>query len=101
MNKVALFCKSYRDDVLRAKRLARSVERFNMEGLPLYVSVPSSDLALFQEHCAGLPLTLISDEEIVAANPGLDLKAFAIGRTTAATKRRVTAKPAAGRWAAA
>ena len=77
MNKVALFCKSYRDDVLRAKRLARSVERFNMEGLPLYVSVPSSDLALFQEHCAGLPLTLISDEEIVAANPGLDLKAFA------------------------
>ncbi|HUU73295.1 MAG TPA: DUF6492 family protein [Burkholderiales bacterium] len=77
MNKVALFCKSYRDDVLRAKRLARSVERFNTEGLPLYVSVPSSDLALFQEHCAGLPLTLISDEQIVASNPGLDSKAFA------------------------
>ncbi len=77
MNKLVLFCKSYRDDVLRAKRLVRSVERFNTEGMPLYLSVPSSDMALFQEHCAGFAMTLVSDEQIVAENPGLDPNAYA------------------------
>jgi hypothetical protein len=76
MNELSLFCKSYRDDVLRAKRLVRSVERFNTDGLALYMSVPSSDMALFKEHCAGMAVQLVPDEEIVATNPGLDLEAF-------------------------
>jgi hypothetical protein len=72
MRDLVLFCKSYRDDVLRAKQLIRSVERFNSEGLPLFVSVPSSDLELFREHCAGLTCNFLSDDEVVAANPALD-----------------------------
>lgn len=74
---VVLYCKSYRDDVLRARRLIDSVQRHNREGLPLYVSVPESDVPLFQEKCAGLPFTLLRDEEIVACSPGLDLPAYA------------------------
>jgi len=77
MNKLALFCKSYRDDVLRATRLVRSVERFNSDAIPLYLSVPSADVALFQEHCAGLAMTLVTDDQIIASNPGLDRGAFA------------------------
>ena len=40
MSNLVLYCKSYRDDVLRACQLIRSVERFNVDALPLYLSVP-------------------------------------------------------------
>jgi hypothetical protein len=77
MRDLVLFCKSYRDDVLRAKQLIRSVERFNSEGLSLFVSVPSADLALFREHCAGQACIFLTDEEIIAANPMIDGNQFA------------------------
>lgn len=69
MDTIVLFCKSYRNDLLRAKRLAESVQQFNMDGLPFYLSVPRGDLPLFREHLAGIELTLLTDEEILAANP--------------------------------
>lgn len=72
MKKFVLYCKSYRNDVLRVKRLAESIKKFNYEQIPFYVSVPSLDMALFQEVLAGLPITFIRDEEIVRANPSLD-----------------------------
>lgn len=72
MKKFVLYCKSYRNDVLRAKRLAESIEQFNHEKIPFYVSAPSSDMALFQEALAGLPILFITDEEIVRANPSLN-----------------------------
>jgi hypothetical protein len=77
MTPIVLFCKSYRDDVLRVRRLLQSIERFNVDGLALYVSVPASDAALFREHCAGQPFTLLSDEEVVGANSDLDRDMFA------------------------
>lgn len=67
-----LYCKSFRNDVLRVKRLANSIEQFNYEKIPFYVSTPSSDLALFREALDGLPVILISDEEIIRANPVLN-----------------------------
>ena len=77
MHAIALFCKSYRDDVLRARRLLESVQRFNADRLPAYVSVPAADAALFKERCAGLAFELLTDEEILAANPALDRAAYA------------------------
>jgi hypothetical protein len=77
MTQVSLFCKSYHEDVLRARRLIESVSRHNGERLPLYVSVPAADMPLFREKCDGLPYTLLSDEEIVTTHPGLDRAAFA------------------------
>ena len=76
MTPIVLFCKSYRDDVLRVRRLLQSIERFNVDGLAMYVSVPASEASLFREHCAGLPFTLLSDEEVVGANPDLDRHKF-------------------------
>ena len=74
MEPIVLYCKSYRGDVSRAQRLALSVQKFNDDGIPFYVSVPKADLPLFQEHLAGLKVTFICDEEIISANPKHDLE---------------------------
>ncbi len=72
MNDIVLYCKSYRQDVLRARRLAESIARYNREQLPFYLSVPAADRALFAECLSGLALELIADEQIVVSNPALD-----------------------------
>ncbi len=72
MTPFALYCKSYCVDVRRVVRLAQSVQRFNVENLPFYVSVPQADLALFREHLSGLPVELLTDEAIVQASPRID-----------------------------
>jgi Family of unknown function (DUF6492) len=71
MEKFVLYCKSYRNDVTRVKRLVESVAKFNADGLPFYVSVPTCDRELFQSALAGKNVFLIQDENIVAANPAL------------------------------
>jgi hypothetical protein len=76
MDNIALLCKSFRDDVKRAVRLARSITTFNSEKLAFYMSVPAQDLPLFQKELAGIDVQLIGDEEIVKANPAIDLNEF-------------------------
>ena len=79
-----LFCKSFRDDVLRAKKLLDSVIAFNEDLIPFYLSVPEKDLALFQEHINFNSLRssykgvieLITDESIVLSNPKSNLDAY-------------------------
>ncbi len=65
----ALYCKSYRTDLLRVSRLAASVRQFNNEALPFFISVPKADEALFRSHLTGHDVTVIQDETIIAANP--------------------------------
>ena len=77
VTQIVLFCKSYRDDVQRALRLAESVAQFNVESLSFYMSVPQADLAFFREKFASLPTEFVTDEEIVAANPRFDRSTFA------------------------
>jgi Family of unknown function (DUF6492) len=69
MTPIVLYCKSYSTDVLRVKRLAESVDRYNTQALPFYVSAPEKDLPLFREHLSAHKLTLLSDESIIRANP--------------------------------
>lgn len=66
---VVLYCKSYRRDVLRVRRLLDSIERHNKDALPVYVSMPREDRPLFEQQIGGARCTLIDDEDIVAANP--------------------------------
>lgn len=68
MKPFALYCKSYSVDVRRVKRLALSIEKYNADRIPFYVSCPQQDLPLFQEYLAGLEVSLISDEEIIQSN---------------------------------
>jgi hypothetical protein len=71
MESFVLYCKSYSVDVKRLVRLARTVERFNTDNIPFYVSVPQADLTLFKSQLGGLPVQLLTDESIIAANPGI------------------------------
>lgn len=68
MKAFALYCKSYSVDVRRVKRLALTIEKYNADRIPFYVSCPQQDLPLFQEYLAGLEVSLISDEEIIQSN---------------------------------
>ncbi len=63
-----LFCKSYRNDVLRAKRLLMSINQFNIEKIPFYLSTPLADRQLFIDTLGTEGYTWVSDEEIAAAN---------------------------------
>ena len=72
MKPLVLYCKSYSTDLKRVVRCAHSVQQFNSDNLPFYVSVPHADLRLFKEHLAGLGAELITDEEILAASPHID-----------------------------
>lgn len=72
MNPFVLYCKSYRTDVKRVARLARSVAQFNVDHIPFYVSVPESDIPLFREFLHGLEVELLTDESIIKLNPAID-----------------------------
>jgi len=63
--KIVLFCKSYGKDMLRARRMAESVHRFNTDNVPLYMSVPASDLKQFKQWFGNIPCHFITDYEIL------------------------------------
>lgn len=69
METFVLFCKSYKNDVLRAKILVESIEKYNKEKIPFYLSVPEADMGLFREKLAGLTFNLLKDEDILCSNP--------------------------------
>lgn len=69
-----LFCKSYHRDVLRVKRLVDSLEIYNADKLPLYVSVPAADIPLFKDKIGAQRCIWVADEDIINANPQLSPK---------------------------
>ena len=72
MKDIVLYCKSYRRDVQRARRLAESIRRFNSGNLSFYLSCPSADLPLFKDIVGNEGVTYLPDEEIVAANSAIN-----------------------------
>ena len=72
MKTFVLYCKTYRNDALRIRRLAQSIQQFNRDQIPFFVSAPFADMEFFRKLLDGLPLTLINDEDIIHANPALD-----------------------------
>ncbi|WP_114637327.1 DUF6492 family protein [Polynucleobacter necessarius] len=70
MKDFVLYCKSYRNDFLRLKRLLISIDQFNGDHLPFYISTPIADKELLIETFGGHGnYEWVADEEIVAANP--------------------------------
>lgn len=49
----------------RALRMAESVHRFNVDDIPIYVSVPSGNLDDFRKCFGNIPCTFLTDEEIL------------------------------------
>lgn len=71
-----LFCKSYAGDRKRVERLIRSIERFNQDALPLYISIPEKDYKLFSdlENISSVHASVITDEEIIESNPAVKVE---------------------------
>jgi hypothetical protein len=69
MDKIVLYCKSYHADVDRVVNLAQSIEKYNVDNLPFYVSVPSTDMTLFESKTPSF-VRLIEDESIDSNNGG-------------------------------
>jgi hypothetical protein len=69
MEPFALFCKSYNNDVLRARILVESIQKFNKDKIPFYLSVPGAEMEFFREKLAGLTFILLKDEDILQLNP--------------------------------
>jgi hypothetical protein len=70
MDNIVLYCKSYRNDVDRVKLLLDSINKYNVDSIPFYVSVPSSDIKLFEDRVGKEGYTLVPDETIDADGIG-------------------------------
>ena len=68
MEDIVLYCKSYRKDFLRLKRLLQSVSKFNSDRIPFYISTPSEDRDLLIEILGDKEYQWVSDESIVKSN---------------------------------
>ena len=69
---LTLYCKSYSTDLRRLVRLALSIQQFNTEKIPFYVSVPEAELALFRKQLTGADVLLLADEDILDVSPRID-----------------------------
>jgi hypothetical protein len=70
MDKIALYCKSFSRDIDRVVNLVKSIHKFNVDKIPVYISVPSQDVTLFHQ-VSGNGVTIIEDEDIYDGNaPG-------------------------------
>lgn len=70
MKDLVLYCKTYRRDFLRLKRLLASISRYNIDQIPFYISTPEDqyqDLISVLGEAKGF--YWVSDESIIAANP--------------------------------
>ena len=76
MRDLVLYCKSYRNDFLRLKRLLASIDRFNADGLPFYISTPIADHELLIQIVGQEGYHWVADEEIVRANAQADFAAY-------------------------
>ena len=66
MENFVLYTKSYSLDVEVCKRLKDSVIKHNVENIPFYVSVPTSDIDLFRNKLGTDGYTLILSNSAIA-----------------------------------
>ena len=64
MHNVILYCKSYAGDVQRVKKLKTSIEKYNRDNIPFYISCPKQDKQLFEDTLGTENYTLLLDEDI-------------------------------------
>ena len=70
MNKIVLYCKSYKNDLDRVIILSKSINNHNIDNLPFYISVPEEDIELFKSNIKYDNVIILSDKEIDSENSG-------------------------------
>lgn len=72
MYNLVLFCKSYIKDLLRVKILKESIDKFNKDNIPFYISCPKADLEKFRKtlitNNEKYEFFILTDEEILKMN---------------------------------
>lgn len=76
MHNISIFCKSYLPDMERAHAMVESVRRHNRDGLPLYISVPQTELAQFRQRITAAEVNWLADEDVIGSNAAIDLAAY-------------------------
>ncbi len=76
MKDLVLYCKSYRNDFLRLKRLFASIEKYNLNRISFYVSTPRVDYDLLINILGNSGFIWVADEDIVAANPRANVQKY-------------------------
>jgi len=67
---LVLYCKSYKRDFLRLKRLLESVRKHNIDQIPFYISTPEDQLDDLKSILGSdASYQWVSDESIIASNP--------------------------------
>jgi hypothetical protein len=64
MHKFIFFCKTFNGDINYFKNLYQSYLRFNIDQIPLYISIPRVDFELFNRQFKSENVYLVIDEEI-------------------------------------
>ncbi len=78
--KFVIYCKSYKNDILRVSRLLESIANHNKDAIPVYISTPAADKNVFDEHLYKYSYSWLSDESITSANQRLDQKLLEVTR---------------------
>lgn len=77
MKDLVLYCKSYRRDFLRLKRLLVSINQYNVDQIPFYISTPRADRATLVSALGDEAKYIwVADEDIVAANPRANFQQY-------------------------
>ena len=73
-HKLALFTKTYAGDIDQHEILMESIEKYNVQGLPVFVSVNPSDYPVFSKRYRGRfpSMTLVSDSDYYKCEIPLD-----------------------------
>jgi len=64
MSKFVIYCKSYINDLARVKVLTESVNKYNVDNIPFYISCPNDDYQSFKNNIPEFA-NIIRDEDIV------------------------------------
>jgi hypothetical protein len=79
LKEFVLYCKSYRNDFLRLKHLLSSIQQFNIDCLPFYISTPRADKSILTEILGDDSSYIwVADEDIVAANPKASFEKYQV-----------------------
>jgi len=74
---LVLFCKSYKRDFLRLKRLFVTLEKHNADSIPFYIATPAADKSLlFDVLKSHQGFHWVADEEIAGSNPYFNLERY-------------------------
>ena len=68
---ILLYCKSYRKDFLRLKRLLESIQRYNVDQILFYISTPEDQHEELINMIGSSGYQWVSDQSIIAANPNV------------------------------